>query len=466
VQRRFLGGAGTFDNLVRTSQKRDINWDTTDITVGLNSHLGPIEADYSHREKRLDASGQRLMTESYEASADRAAGVFPHSLVSDIESSTDTLKVHTSHTGKITAALTASATESENRISGAQADYVSVAGDVRWMPLTKLTFFFKYRHRERDASARTTLPVGYLNFASYTPAVVGGVVIRPLISSKSDTFSATVRMRALKKLDLRAGFKHRATDRSTSGVWRVSPSTSRNSVFLSAAGRMAKSLKVDGKYEYRHESSPAYNTQPEDSHRGRVAVTWSPLERLMAFLSYDLTRGGSDNVIIEDSLGVGHASDRDIKHDKVMGSLSYLFGEGLSLTGTYAYLRSSVEQGQIYGETAPLTVEDARYRNEAHNVSVSSFYSPTERLRLGAGVSHTRSRGDFSSGSAGVASFSRLEVWETIYSASADYELSGGWGLEANYKFTDFDDRVENPENPTFSDGEAHLLFVSLSKEW
>ncbi|MEJ2313785.1 MAG: hypothetical protein P8Y85_03210, partial [Nitrospirota bacterium] len=144
----------------------------------------------------------------------------------------------------------------------------------------------------------------------------------------------------------------------------------------------------------------------------------------------------------------------------------YLFGEKLSLTGTYAYMRNKVKQGEIFGETAPLTVDDVRYRNQAHTVSISSSYSPLERLRLGAGISHTRSKGDFSPDPAGVASLSRLEVWETIYSASADYEISGGWDVAASYEFTDFDDRVENPQNPTFSDGQAHLLFVSLSKEW
>lgn len=459
MQKRFLGGSGWFNNLVRTSQKRDVNWDTTDITVGLNSHLGPIEADYSHREKRLDAGGQRIMTESYGASAERGAGVFPHSLVSDIESSTDTLKVHTSYTGRITASLTVSATDSENQISGAQADYVSVAGDLRWMPQTKLTFFFKYRHRERDASARSALPEGYLGFTSYSAAVVSGVQIRPLISSRSDVYSATVRYRAIKNLDLRAGFKHRSVDRSNSEVWQVSPSTSQNSVFLSAAGRLAKGLKLDGKYEYRHESSPAYNTQPEDSHRGRVALTWSPLQKLMAFLSYDLTRGESDSITFEDAL----TGDRDIKNDKVMGSVTVLLGERLSLTGAYAYLRNTVEQDHIYGASV---FPDIRYRNQAHNISIRSSYSPLERLRLGAGISHTRSKGDISPDPAGVASFSRLEVWETIYSASADYDFSGGWGLAADYEFTDFDDRLENPQNPTFSDGEAHLLFVSLSKKW
>ncbi|MEJ2324009.1 MAG: MtrB/PioB family outer membrane beta-barrel protein [Nitrospirota bacterium] len=466
VQRRFLGGAGTFDNLVRTSQRRDIDWTTTDLTVGLNSHLGPIEADYSHREKRFDVDGQRLMTESYEASTERPAGVFPHSLTPDFKSSTDTLKVHTSYTGKITASFTVSSSDSDNRISGAQADYLAVAGDLRWMPLTKLTFFFKYRHRERDAEARSTLPVGYLGFPSYTAPVVSGVQIRPLISSRSDVYSATVRYRAIRNLDLRAGFKHRDTDRSTAVDWQVSPSTTQNSVFVSAATRLAKRLKLDGKYEYTHEDSPAYNTQPEDSHRGRVAITWSPLERLMAFLSYDLTRGESNDITIMDSLGVGHAVDRDIDNDKVMGSLTYLFGEKLSLTGTYAYMRNKVKQGEIFGETAPLTVDDVRYRNQAHTVSISSSYSPLERLRLGAGISHTRSKGDFSPDPAGVASLSRLEVWETIYSASADYEISGGWDVAASYEFTDFDDRVENPQNPTFSDGQAHLLFVSLSKEW
>ena len=44
MQQRFIGGSGSFNNVVRVSRK-NINWDISDITIGANSHVGPIEVD-------------------------------------------------------------------------------------------------------------------------------------------------------------------------------------------------------------------------------------------------------------------------------------------------------------------------------------------------------------------------------------------------------------------------------------
>lgn len=464
IQNRFLGGSGSFDSAIRVSQKRDIDWETRDLTMGLNSHLGPIEVDYSHTEKRFDSAGEKLQAEAYTAGLARPAGIFPHSLVPDTESSTDTLKIHTMYTGKIAASLTLLRTDSDNLDSKASVDYTSAAGDLKFMPFNELTFFFKYRHREREAKNPLAIPAGYLGFSSYSAAVVAGINVRPSISTTVNSFSSIARYRPLKGLTIRAGYSHESTDRTNSDVWNVPPSTSENAFSLSATARVSSKIKLEGDYKFRHTSSPAYNTQPEDAHEGGVSLTWNPFERISAFLSYYATRGESDSLVIESTV----TKDRNMKNDRVVGNLTFLLRDNLTLSTGYAYIRFSVEQDNIYGLTIPAQVvfRDIRYKDTAHNFMVSTTYSPSEKLRLGAGVSHTRSRGYFGPDEVGVASFSQLKVRETVYTASAGYDLPRDWGLELDYEFTDFDDRIENAENPTFSDGEAHIVFVTLSKKW
>jgi hypothetical protein len=466
VQKRFLGGSGYFNDEVRISQRRNINWDTRDVTVGVNSHFGPLEVDFSHMEKRFDASSDWVMTEAYTASTStpvRPAGIYPHSLVPDTESSTNTLKVHTTYTGKIAASLTLSKTERDNRVSGTNTDFLMAAGDLRWMPVTKLTFTFKYRHKDKDVANPSTLLDGYYGLSTNPTSFTG---IRPSISSESDTFSGNMRLRLMKGFTVHSGYTYRKTDRTNAALWDVSPSTTENTFHCSADIRVHKKVKLKGKYKYRHTDNPAYSTQPENAHEGRISLTLTPTESFMAFLSYDFMRGDSDNIIlVVDSISTG---GRDVESNRVFGNLTFILGDKLVLNTGYGYLQSSAEQGHAYGLTAPTQIiyPDVIYDDKAHNISASVDYSPVENVDLKAGINYTQSEGEFSPDNFGVASFTRIEVRETVYTASARIGLPRDWDLGFSYELVDLENIIENPQNPTYGDGEAHLLLVSLSKKW
>ena len=63
VQQRFLreltGG------LAKVSQSRDIDWNTKEDRVGANSHLGPLEVDFSHTEKKFEAIEDKVLSDTY-----------------------------------------------------------------------------------------------------------------------------------------------------------------------------------------------------------------------------------------------------------------------------------------------------------------------------------------------------------------------------------------------------------------
>jgi hypothetical protein len=90
---------------------------------------------------------------------------------------------------------------------------------------------------------------------------------------------------------------------------------------------------------------------------------------------------------------------------------------------------------------------------------------------LSGGVSTTESKAKFHPGDPNllaplsVASFSELEMRETIYTLGGEVDLKGGFSFGTHYKYAVFDDVLNNPYDD-IKDGEAHILIVSLTKRW
>ncbi len=459
-QSRFLGGSGYFNDLVRVSRKRNIDWRYSDINVGLNSHLGPVEAEYTHSERNLDVGCDRYFTENYTAGPARAAGTYPHSYMPDFEGSSDTIKVHSSFTGKVVAAATLTWADRSNNLSGATADVFTGAADLRLMPVTRLTVTFKYRHREKDVENPPSLIDGYYGLSTNPTAIAG---IRPSISSKTDKFSGLVRYRPHKRITLYLGYAYKQTERTNASAWNVAPKTSENRVEVSAKARLPGKLKLTCGYEFTNTSSPAYNYMPEKSHRGRLVLSWAGLERVSAFMSYDYRRGSTDNVAIDTGAAQTLTGDRHTTMDRFIGNLTFIVTERLSVNAGYAYMRSTAEQDNIYGTTL---VTDVKYRDRAQSVFASADFKPRDNIGLSAGINFTTSRGSFGPDPESIASFSAIDVDETIYSASARLGLPDKWDLALQYEFTSLDNRLYNAQNPTFDDGDVHLVILSASKSW
>jgi opacity protein-like surface antigen len=192
---------------------------------------------------------------------------------------------------------------------------------------------------------------------------------------------------------------------------------------------------------------------------------------VVTFLSYNVAREKRDG-----SFSTTEADSRDVRRDRVTGSLTLLLTERLSLTTAYSYLHNEIEQDIFYGNIAdpdnPFADPDVRYRDTAHNYMAGLHLMPEENLSLNAEVSHTRSNGDFRAGNPvaldpiDIASLSEVRLRETEYSLSGDYRLKSGWGFGLVYRYSDFDNRLENPLNPTTFDGSAHIALVTVSKKW
>ncbi|MFA4827858.1 MAG: MtrB/PioB family outer membrane beta-barrel protein [Thermodesulfovibrionales bacterium] len=480
MQQRFMGGAGYFTGtapaVVRVSQKKHVDWSMKDITIGANSHAGPVEIDISHGEKRFDSDGDRISSESYvraTSSPVRAAGTYPHNLVPDLKSSTNTLKLHTSYTGRLVASATISQTDKKNRDSGAKADYFAGAAEVTYIPYNRMTIVARYKHREADLENPSSLPAGYLGYSAYTTSATG---IRPSLSSQTDTLSGLVRYRPFTRLGLNAGYTYEQTERKNDDVWKMTGKTTRRDVTLSANARLMKKLTLKAKYEHRDIHNPAHNTQPNRSNYAGASLSWTPLNWASAMLSYNAVKEKRHDIHYVTSSGAFSAvkaENRTAFRNRVLGSVTFMLFKRLSVTPSYAYMHNRIVQDLAYNDTAgnPQLDRSVPYKDTANSYALSLNYAPKKNLDINAEASQTKGRGSFYPGISNatlpvsVASFSELKVKETVYAFGSEYRFKGDWAVGLKYRYNNFKDMIDNPYDDA-KNGIARIILLTISKKW
>ena len=465
-QQRSLLGSGTTANVVRTSQSRDVDQDTKNLTIGANAHLGPVEIDFSHGEKRFKEEADKVLYDYYSASSVRAAGEYPHNLVPDLKGSSNTLKIHTSYTGSLVASATFSTIDRENSYSGAKADYFIGAGEISWIESTRLAFFLKYRHRESDIDNPYTVTIADRTnpLNSYTYAV------EPSVSSVTDNVSAVIRYRLTTGVTVNGEYTYENIRRSVSPEWDLPERTEKNVASLSADMRVIKGVYVRAGYTHKFNYDPAYNTEPDRSDEGKISVSVSPHPRVTALVSFAIANERRDDLHFTDTL---NARDREVNRDRLLGSLTYLLLNDLSVTASYAYAHNKTRQDIVYDDITGVPRTDPLVPNTdlMNNYALDINYLPKNNITLGAGVSYTVGRGAFYPTDVNlllpvsIASFAELRTRELLCSFSGEYRFKGGFGLGVEYRYSDFDDVLDNP-NDDVVDGKAHIILLTLSKRW
>jgi len=473
IQQRFLSGSAYFfgptGGRVRASTKRDIDWKTTEYSASLNSHLGPVEAEFRHSQKQLDVNGDRILYDSYGQAGFviRPAGTYPHNLVPETKGYTNTIKLHTMYTGRVVGSATFSQKHRENEESSVEVDHFTGAGSIVYMPAPALTLFLKYRHMKKDEDTPSAPP----SYVTWNTSVS-----REAISSSTDTASLTVRYRPFSRLTLKAAYTFDRHRRKGYEDWHLENRTTKNRFTISADTRLASSLKASASYSHLSVDDPAYNVTPDSSDEGRINFSWTPHPRINTFIHYYIAREKRDHLHFVGFSGPAESpSGRDTKKDNIMASVTVLPANDLSVTGSYAFFRYHTEQDMMYHTSPPPSNdfwdEGVSGSMEAQVYAASLIYRWNDRLDLSGGVTHTLSRGDFDPSAAditrpvSISAFSVLKVRETIYTISGDYSLPAGFRVGVEYRYSDFDDRIDDPYDD-IEDGTAQMIWVRLSKRW
>jgi hypothetical protein len=475
VQQRFLTGYFTTP-LTKFSESREIDWRTREVKVGANSHLGPAEVDYSHTEKRFEALGEKVLYDDYPAAAGRNQDIYPHNLIADLESSSDTVKIHTSHTGRIVAAGTYTTGEKENRDSNARTDYWNAAGDLTITPVKNLAIFFKYRHYDLTAENPDTVTItGSIPANTYTYNV------RDSISSQKDIMTGAIRYRATDRLTVKGEYSLEKIERNVGPAgnlptpptpaapasWEVAPETTKSTAKFGATYRIMKKLSARADYSHTEIDNPAYNFDPDKSDAAKVSFTWTPTPKLSALVSYSGVREKRED--LELPLAGG---DRESSRDQALGSVTVLVGKRSSVTGSYTYFRNQVDHTLTYNHsdddaTYTLVMESGvPYDDVAHVGSILLTHALADAVTITAEASRSYSRGSFrNSGTVtntdGIAEFSDLKVVEDTYAAGVELALAKDIGTEFRYQYRQYNDKVDSA-----NDGTTQIVLATMSVKW
>ena len=240
--------------------------------------------------------------------------------------------------------------------------------------------------------------------------------------------------------------------------------------------RLHSSLMLNLKYAYKNVADPAYNTEPEHSNAGHLALTWLPHPAVNLLLSYDLDRQERDNLNFADSgdfVGNDLPWDREVDLDNALILGTFQVSPKLSLTGTYNYLRYKVVQDLAYENLAgdQKVDTDVPMEQKAHVFKVGAYYHFTDALYLLGEISYTRSEAEFNPSSedllepVSIASFSKMEQSYLLVHLNGQYTFNKGLGMELDYRYGDLEDRQDNIYDD-IDDGEAHMIILSATKKW
>lgn len=472
-QQTDLIGSGYFNNILIKTRKREIDWMLKEVSIGMNSHLGPVEIDLSHGENRFDIKGDNIFYDPYSRSGFsppflREAGIFPHNLIPEIRGSSNTIKIHTSYTGGIVASASASRIEKDNKDSGAKVDYIIGSGEVMWMPMPRFALFLKYRHRERDMDNPSSVSITDIS----NPANSYTYLLKDAISSTSDTISGILRYRPFKGLTLRVEYTFDNIRRDFAEVWGMPSTTEKGNLIISADMKPHRTLNIKARYIHKKTENPAYNYEPERADEGRLSLTWMPINRINAFFSYAVSKERSSDIYFRDTDSLG---ERDVKRDRITGTVTFLVIDNLSLSATYSYIHNRTSQ-DITMETYtppynPLRDSMVPYKDLARNYGIDINYEPENNVTLSGGISHTISSGIFYpsipelSEPGSISGLSGLKIRETAYSLNGEYRIRGGISLGLRYRYTSLRDLIDNPYDD-ISNGRSHIILFTVTKRW
>lgn len=436
VQQRFL--TGDRNNVYMVSETRDIDWKSNAVKLGTNSHLGPVEIEYAYGQAKFDPGHNNILYDSFTASGSRIADTYPHHVVPETESSSNSLKLHSSYTGGIVTAATISNLYQKNNYSGAESTTWKGSLDFSWIPEPNLGLFFKYRHRTVDTDSPDTVTVyGQSNTLIYS--------VREGISYDKDIFTLSARYKPLKPLSLFATYEFSYLDRQDVALWPVLPGqTALHRMNFTVHVKPHGKLKMTGSYEYKNYSDPSYNSTPDRSNQLRLTTTYTPTPWVTAYLEYNMSMTERDSLRYYNNSPtvVLETGERDGKHDQLLASLSAALSPKASLTASWFYQYWNIEQDLAYGQWAGVGVSDlpywdlgVPYTDESNSFSLSLHYLPREDITVLTDVTYTLTEGkscfrDVVGGAPfALASFSKLKTTQTTFSCEIGKKLSKEWEL-------------------------------------
>ncbi len=468
---------------------RAIDQQTHEGAIGFDAHLGYVDVIYDFKIRQLDNQASTPLAQ-FMALSDlagnivRNAGFQQHNEYPDSRLISNTIKLHTSLSGGLVGAASYTYGKRENLsnltdIRGANqavTTFQNVAGDMTYTPCGEFSLALKYRRQQVDNDNPTTL----VSLFAVSPLVAA----RPSIDTAKDTMTATLSLRPVKLLTLKGEFKGEFLHRDnvsavqSASSWYLPENTDRYTGTFSILSRPLSGLRFKALYSYSTTVHPSYGTSFADRNEGQFLITYNKTGTWGVTANYRTRRDSdgemSKNTIVSVNpleyspyfapLGRGQSTDN------ATASIWFAPLNKLIITGSYGFLRSSVDQAVLFTVINPAIADATNYTNQAQIYSLNFAYQLNERLDLSLFLQQVRSFAEFSpqfivvngtTNTAGINLISRTNTVESSLSMRAHYQITKNISCAVDYTYRDYDEK-----NTTFFNGSVNSVIAYLSAKW
>lgn len=476
---------------------RSVNRKTLEGTAGFDAHLGPVDVIYSFMVRQFkDDAGIPVndFLPRYDSTGTiltRAGGDQEHNEAPESRFYSHTVKVHSSLAGGIVGAASYSFGKRDSRsklrdIGGADrssSTLHNVATDFTYTPCRQFSVAIKYRLQDVDNDNPATITSRY--------DIPGTIEARRSPDVKKNIVTATVALRPLNSLSFIGQYKGTFIERedlsgsSPEGSWRHLPAhTTINRGTFSIISRPVRGLRLKALYSYSDTDSPSYGASSTDRHEGKLLATYNSSNR-WGITTHYLTAFEKNEQITQTQLDFsvfptishvpyGSTLGREKRDHKVSASVWVTPFAPLTLTASYAFLRSAVDQGVLLMSALGTSHTGADFSSEAHLYSLDSVYKWSEKWDFALLLQQISSSSRFLPGlmtvnsgatvigdSAGLSEYSRTRTLESTISARSEYRFTDNFSGTAEYVFREYRDKVDSRYT-----GTVQTYMVLLNAKW
>lgn len=473
--------------------RRPVKNQVQEGTMGFDTHLGPIDLIYRFQIRQFeDRSG--IPAAEFVARPDlagnlvRNAGIQQHNEDPDSRYMQHTVKLHTSLAGGIVGAASYSYGLRENLsslsdiggVGRTSAALHNAAADLVYTPCRQFSLALKYRLQQVDNDSPATITSRY--------SVQPDVTVRPSIDLFRNTLTATMSFRPVNLVtfigEYKGDFLHRDSSAmgTTAAAWRDLPENSDiHKGTFSIISRPVKGLRLKALYSYSTTDQPSYGTSFAERHEGKFLATYNSASRWGFTAGYHATRANNDgisrSVIIQpltDNLTFGpnpYPLSRDKSDSRVSASVWVSPLEKLTVTASYSFVRTSIDQAVLLTGIAPAIQDASNFSSQSHIYAINALYNLSERTNFTVLLQQVYSRSEFApayfsdavsaSSTSGISDLSRTKTVESTVSARSDFSITDTISCVLDYSFRDYNDRVSS-----VFDGTVQTYMVFLNAKW
>ncbi len=486
-QQRFLGGHTYHYVDTRASEAREVDQEKREYTAGINSHLGPVEVEYTwtNRQFESDVHPDKYSYERGSFNAPFLADEF-HNLTPELEANIHNIKAHTSHTGRIFASATATLLKKENNDTNAEAENTMYYGELFWLPATYVSVSTKFRHQKNESDTSDVPTVlgsrilggfGSWNFDSGggPGSSIENYNVYPAVESKTNSGSVEMRVSMLPNTNLSFKFakKEKKVEDQSALQWSR-PSKAITDIYeLGLTNWALPKVRITGKLRFTNNvwesDSPDYvNNDPSDIDELTLGLTWTISPKVLALVNTHFAHDQTNN---NRNLHIPEPLDGEALRQNHVASISFMISDKLTISPTYTFMSFEQDRDIVWEDGSGAHYIDTGYSNEqlAHNISLGLQYLPTKQLDINAAVDYTitdchyeptmTDLGGTTFYTGMIGDVSATDTKELTVRLDTDFDVGHGWGVGMNLRYTDWEDT--SFDQPSEGDYVGGLLKLS-----